>query len=146
MTLTYIITYRYVLTCIDRTTRQREAKPISQITAQSLCKCMDRVVGHSSARYNRTRESIRNLVFWVFVGYVQLPITLNSLVERAHRTIKTAIVAQKESLLSALSIVLLGIRSSMPNSFECSPLYAVTCTEILIPLLLIDNTNNETVI
>ena len=59
-----------------------------------------------------------------------------------HRTIKTAIIARKESWLSALPIVLLGIRS-MPNSSDFSPFYAVTGTQCLLPQLLIDSTSEE---
>ena len=64
----------------------------------------------------------------------------HDLVEGFHRTIKTMILAQKESLLSILPIVLLEIHS-VPNRSDFSPSYAVTGIQILQPQLLIDSTN-----
>ena len=60
------------------------------------------------------------------------------------RTIKTAIIARKESWLSALPIVLLEIRS-MPNSSDFSSFYAVTGTQCLLPPLLIDSTSEAAI-
>ena len=60
------------------------------------------------------------------------------MVERMHRTLKTVIISRKESWLSALAIVLLGIRS-IPNDSGFSPYTAVTGSQILLPELLISN-------
>ena len=53
-------------------------------------------------------------------------------------------MARKESWISALPIVLLGIRS-MPNCSNFSPFYAVTGAQMLLPQLMINTENTETV-
>ena len=61
----------------------------------------------------------------------------NGIIERVHRTLKTAIMARKQSWLDALPIVLLGIRN-MPNDQGFSPAAAVTGTQLLLPKLIMD--------
>ena len=46
-------------------------------------------------------------------------------------------MARKESWISALPIVLMGIRS-MPNCSNFSPFYAVTGAQMLLPQLIIN--------
>jgi hypothetical protein len=64
------------------------------------------------------------------------------MIERAHRTIKTAMMARKEAWLQALAIVLLGIRS-LPNESGFSPFTAVTGANLLLPRPLITETNED---
>ena len=71
------------------------------------------------------------------IGFYRLRTTsyqpqCNGLIERAHRTLKAAIMARKESWISALPIVLMGIRS-MPNCSNFPPFYAVTGAQMLLP-------------
>ena len=54
------------------------------------------------------------------------------MIERAHRTIKTAIIARKQAWLDALPIVLLGIRG-LPNESGFSPFTALTGNQFLMP-------------
>ena len=49
----------------------------------------------------------------------------NEIVERMHRTLKTAILARKQKWIEALPVVLLGIRC-MPNTSGISPFFSVT--------------------
>ena len=53
-------------------------------------------------------------------------------------------MARKESWISALPIVLMGIRS-MPNCSNFFPFYAVTGAQMLLPQLMINTENTETV-
>ena len=63
------------------------------------------------------------------------------MVERLHRSIKTAITARNESWLLALPIVLLGLRS-LPNENGLSPFKAVTGSSILMPQIMLDSNEN----
>ena len=58
----------------------------------------------------------------------------NGLIERCHRTIKTAITARNESWLTVLPVVLLAIRCT-PNESGFSPFTATTGTNLLIPYI-----------
>ena len=58
------------------------------------------------------------------------------MIERQHRTLKTAIMARKQNWLDALPIILLGLRS-IPTEQGFSPSVAVTGTELLLPKPLI---------
>ena len=76
------------------------------------------------------------------VGFARLRTTAyhpqtNGMIERQHRTLKTAIVARGQNWLKSLPIVLLGMRS-IPNENGFSPSMAVTGSELLLPQLMID--------
>ena len=152
----YINPCRYVLTCIDRTSRWIEAQPISDITAQTVAEAFVNtwitrfgVPLHVISDKGKQFESELFLELSKIIGFYRLRTTsyhpqCNGLIERAHRTIKAAIMARKESWISALSIVLMGIRS-MPNCSNFSPFYAVTGAQMLLPQLMINTENTETV-
>ena len=81
------------------------------------------------------------------IGFYRLHTTAyhsqyNGLVDRFHKIIKTAIIAQKESWLSALPIVLIGTHT-IPNGSDFSCFYAVTRTQILLSHLLIVPTRRQ---
>lgn len=61
----------------------------------------------------------------------------NSLIERAHHTLKTVIMTHKELWINTILIFLLGICST-PNKSGFSPFTAVIGTPLLIPHLLVD--------
>ena len=115
------------------------AQPISEITASSVAEAFINtwvtswgVPLHVITDRGRQFESELFSEVAKIIGFYRLRTTAyhphcNGLIERMHRTIKTAILARKESWFSALPIVLLGIRS-MPNSTQC-----------LLPQLLIDS-------
>ena len=144
----YLSPYRYVLTCIDRATRWIEAQPLMEITAQSVAQAF---VSTWIARYGVPLHVVTDrggqfeselfLELSKIVGFHRLRTTAyhpqcNGLIERAHRTLKTAIIARKESWLSALPIALLGIRST-PNESGYAPFTAVTGAAMLLPQLLV---------
>lgn len=141
-------TYRYVLTCIDRTTRWMEAIALTEITASSVAFAFVQtwisrfgvplhVVTDRGSQFES--ELFRELSS--FTGFHRLRTTAyhpqtNGIIERTHRTIKTALMARKENWLQALPVVLLGIRS-IPNDSGYSPFTAVTGSPMLIPRPLI---------
>lgn len=66
----------------------------------------------------------------------------NGMIEHAHRTMKAALTARKESWLVALPIMLTGTRAE-PNSSNTSAFFTVTGTNIMVPQLLVDDGNNN---
>lgn len=67
----------------------------------------------------------------------------NGIIERQHRTLKSAIMARKQNWINALPIVLLGNRN-VPNEDNISPAIAVTRTQVLFPKLLIEHNSTMT--
>lgn len=140
----YVSSYRYLLTCIDRATRWVEAYPLSEITASAVANAFVTswisrfgVPLHVITDRGTQFESELFSELSKLIGFHRLRTTgynpkANGMIERVHRTIKTAIKARKQSWLAALPIVLLGIRC-IPNESGYSPFSAVTGTDILIP-------------
>ena len=143
---------RYILTCIDRTTRWVEACPLPEITASVVAHAfvvtwISRfgVPLHVITDRGTQFESELFAELSKLVGFHRLRTTsyhpqCNGLIERCHRTIKTAITARKESWLTALPVVLLAIRST-PNESGFSPFTATTGTNLLIPRIMVNDTD-----
>ena len=150
---TYPSPLRYVLTCIDRSTRWIEAIPIPNLMAQTIAHaflqgwisrfgvplyvCTDRGSQFESELFAELAR---------FIGFHRLRTTAyhpqsNGIIERCHRTLKTAVKARKQHWITALPIVLLGIRS-LPNSSGYSPFTAVTGSMLLAPKPLIEKDND----
>ena len=154
LTDAYFSPYRYLLTCIDRNTRWIEACPLTEISAKAVARAFVEiwisrfgVPLHIVTDRGTQFESELFAELSKIVGFHRLRTTSyhpqsNGLIERAHRTIKTAMIARKESWLSALPIVLLGIRIT-PNESTYSPFTAVTGSNAQIPRLLLDS-NQDT--
>ena len=146
----YISPYRYLLTCIDRTTRWIEVKPLADITAKSVTKAfIDAWISRFGVPLHVITDRGSQFESEMFdelstvVGFNRLRTTAyhpqtNGMIERMHRTIKTALKSRKENWLTALPIVLLGIRNTL-NENGISPFTAVTGTSLLIPKLMVDN-------
>ena len=145
---------KYLLTCIDRTTRWIEAIPMSNISASTVAHSFisgwisrfgvplhvitDRGTQFESELFNELSK---------VVGFHRLRTTAyhpqtNGMIERSHRTIKTAITSRKESWLTALPVVLMGIRGT-PNESEYSPFNAVTGASMLLPQQFINADNSN---
>lgn len=141
---------RYILTCIDRTTKWIEAIPLSDITAQTVAKAFFStwisrfgvplyVVTDRGAQF----ESELFAELSKITGFHRLRTTSyhpqsNGMVERLHRTLKAAIMARKESWIEALPVVLLGLRGT-PKESGYSPFSAVTGSNLLYPRPFITN-------
>ena len=140
---------RYVLTCIDRATRWVEATPLQNTSASTIALAFLNtwisrfgvplhVVTDRGSQFES--ELFRDLS--TIIGFHRLRTTAyhpqtNGIIERLHRTLKTAIMARKQSWLDTLPIILLGIRN-MPNDQGFSPVAAVTGIQLLLPKLIID--------
>ena len=146
--------YKYILTMIDRATRWIEATPLIEITASSVARAFVEswlsrfgVPLHLITDRGSQFESELFTELSAITGFHRLRTTsyhpqTNGLVERMHRTLKAAIVARKENWLSALPIVLLGLRC-IPNDSNYSPFTAMTGSTILLPKLIIADNNVE---
>lgn len=147
--------YRYLLTCIDRSTRYIEAAPMTEITESTVATTFLNiwisrwgVPLHVVTDRGKQFESELFSELSKLVGFHRLRTTsyhpqANSLIERAHRTIKSAIMARKQSWIDALPIVLLGIRAA-PNDSGYSPFTAVTGSSLLLPRPMISQESLET--
>ena len=139
-------THRYLLTCIDRATRWVEVAPITDITATSVANALLEtwiarfgvplyVVTDRGAQF----EAELFQLLAEMIGFHRLRTCAyrpqsNGMIERFHRTLKTALKARKEDWLKSLPIILLGLRA-MPNESGASPFTAVTGGMLLCPKL-----------
>ena len=145
----YVNPCRYLLTCIDRCTRWIEAVPIADISATTIASAFLQgwisrwgVPLHVVTDRGSQFESELFTELSKLVGFERIRTTAyhpksNGMVERCHRTIKTAIKARKQNWLDALPVVLLGIRAT-PNESGYSPYTAVTGSAFLLPRPMID--------
>ena len=149
--------YKYLLTCIDRGTKWIEAVPLINITAKSVAFAFlhgwvsrfgiplylltDRGAQFESELFT---ELSKLLGFHRLRTASYRPQT-NSQIERAHRTFKTAITARKQDWMTALPVVLLGIRCLPAASTGISPFTMVTGKTPLSPrdLFQKDPQNNK---
>lgn len=151
----YLSPFKYILTCIDRTTRWIEATPLVEITARSVAiaffQCWISRFGvplHVITDRGSQFESELFQELARLVGFHRLRTTsyhpqTNGMVERMHRTLKTSIIARKQEWLLALPIALLGIRASL-NESNLSPFRMITGADMLLPLpILQDVTDSE---
>ena len=141
--------YRYLLTCIDRATRWMEATPLTDISAASVSAAfLDVWISRFGVPLYVVTDRGSQFESELFthlsalVGFHRLRTTAytprsNGLVERSHRTLKTAIMARKQEWLQALPVVMLGIRA-LPNDSGLSPFTAVTGSQLLFPRIAVD--------
>lgn len=145
----YISPFKYLLTCIDRSTRWIEAVPIADISAVTIAIAfLNGWVSRFGVPYYVITDRGTQFEAELFnelsklVGFCRLRTTsyrpqTNGMLERAHRTIKTSIIARGENWLTSLPIVLLGIRNTI-NDSGYSPMQTVTGTSALLPQIYID--------
>ena len=140
--------YRYLLTCIDRATRCMEAVPMPDVTASTVAVSFLNtwiarfgvplyvVTDRGTQFESELFQELSSLTGFHRLRTTSYHPQANGMIERQHRTLKTAIMARKQNWLDALPIILLGLRS-IPTEQGFSPSVAVTGTELLLPKPLI---------
>ena len=141
--------HRYLLTCIDRATRWVEVAPIPDITAASVANAFLEiwisrfgvplyvVTDRGSQFESELFQLLADLIGFHRLRTCAYRPQSNGMIERFHRTLKTAIKARGQDWLKSLPVVLLGIRA-MPNESGSSPFTAVTGSMLLCPKLCLE--------
>lgn len=137
----------YLLTCVDRFSRWCEALPISDITAHTTAKTfvsgwVSRFGVPAVITTDRGREFESNLFnqLMTILGTKRIKTTAyhpkaNGLVERFHRTLKSALRATTDQAnwLEHLPLVLLGLRSAVKDDLRCSSAEIMYGTTLRLP-------------
>ena len=151
----YTSDYRYILTCIDRSTRWIEAVPIRDIQASTIAVAFLEawvtrfgvplyVVSDRGSQFESELFSELSKM----TGFHRLRTSsyhpqANGMIERKHRVLKNAIKARGTSWVQSLPIVLLGIMRIVPNDEGFSPFSAVTGSHMQIPRLITTESQTE---
>ena len=153
--------YRYLLTCIDRSTRWTEAIPLIDTTASSVALAfvsgwvsrlgvpLEVVTDRGSQFESELFANIAAIIGFNHIRTTSYHPQSNGMIERFHRTLKSAIMARKDNWLISLPIVMMGLRM-IPGESGFSPFTALTGSVMLCPHPIIckdyvHNTASETV-
>lgn len=139
--------FSYLLTIVDRFTRWPEAYPLKQMTAETVAETFVReyvsrfgVPDVLTTDRGRQFESelFRQLTTLLGVERIRTSAynpRANGLVERFHRTLKTALKAYPDptSWTAYLPLVLLGLRTAVKEDLKCSPAELVYGQSLQLP-------------
>ena len=146
--------YTYLLTCIDRFTRWPEVIPLKDISSETVSRAfllgwVARFGVPTKVTTDRGRQFEANLFHELtkLLGCAKTRTTsyhpqCNGLIERFHRSLKTALRAQLDHIhwMDHLPLVLLGLRSVLKTDMDCSPADLVYGTPLGLPgQLVIDS-------
>uniref|UniRef100_A0A0K8UV92 RNA-directed DNA polymerase n=1 Tax=Bactrocera latifrons TaxID=174628 RepID=A0A0K8UV92_BACLA len=137
---------RYCLTVIDRFTRWPEAFPVPNMTAPIVARALLNgwiarfgVPSDITSDLGRQFESalFQQLLQWLGVSHLRTTPYHpqgNGLVERWHRTLKSAILCHKvDQWTTYLPLILLGLRSAFKVDIGCTPAELVYGTPLRLP-------------
>ena len=138
--------HTHLLTCVDRFTRWPEAIPLTSTTTEAVAQAflsgwVARFGAPSALTSDRGAqfESALWQQLMKVLGIHRTRTTAyhpcsNGLVERFHRQLKSSLMASSNSnWLEALSLVLLGIRSTVKEDLRCTPAELVYGTTLRLP-------------
>lgn len=148
--------FKYCLTAVDRFTRWPEVQPLQDITAETVAKAFFEMwISRFGCPETVTTDRGRQFTSHLFKALadlcgVQLRHTTayhpaaNGMVERFHRTLKAAIMAQGEqSWTDVLPMVLLGMRTAWKEDLQCSVAEMVYGEQLRIPGEFFQSTNSN---
>jgi len=147
----YTSNLKYVVTFIDRATRWFECVPVPDITAETVASAfLSGWIARFGVPLHLVTDQGRQFEGDLFkqlssvVGFHRLRTTSyhpqsNGMIERFHRTLKTALKARNEEWLIALPVVQLALRC-IPNETSFSPITALTGTTLLTPHMYFKST------
>lgn len=138
--------FRYCLTMIDRFTRWPEAIPIVDMTAETVARQFyanwvsrfgsPRIVTTDQGRQFESSlfRELTNLIGAKRTRTTAYHPQTNGIVERWHRSLKTAIKChESDHWTEVLPTVLLGLRTNFKENLNCSPAELVFGTTIRVP-------------
>ena len=144
---------RYILTCIDRATRWPEAIPIDNVEASTIAVAFMEswitrfgvplyVITDRGSQFEAELFSeLSKLTGFHRIRTTAYHAQSNGMLERIHRTIKTALKAKEITWIRALPMILFGLRMT-PNENGYSPFTAVTGSYMNIPRILTGKDEN----
>lgn len=152
--------FQYILTIIDRFTRWPEAIPIVDMKTTTVMKAF---IENYIARYgvpleittdqggqfeSNLADELNKLLGSHRTRTTSYHPQANGLVERLHRTLKTALYARQntENWSIELPLILLGIRTSIKTDLGCTPADLVYGQSLKIPGDFIDTTKQNNVV
>jgi len=139
---------KYLLTVVDTHTRWLECMPLNEITAEKVCEAflfvwVSRFGPPLSVTTDQGRqftgELMKNLNEKLGIHHIRCSAynpKANGMIERCHRTLKTALKSRGGLWLKQLPFVLLGIRM-MPDNEGNSAFSRVTGEQPMVPQLLV---------
>lgn len=137
--------YQYCLTIIDRFSRWPVAVPLRNITSDTITTALfDHWISHYGTPLTITTDQgaqFESTLFQALARFIGAKKTRttpyhpqsNGMVERWHRTLKTALMCSPEPWIKILPIILLGLRMSYKENLKATPAEMLYGTTLRLP-------------